>query len=416
MREFRGLPTMSSRRNKAPPVVSPPRAPTWLRIANALSAACFGLVAATLVASGDTATSQRRGDESFTPQDEARAHILRRPFDFVGYTALADTLSSPQQNAAISKEIKSLLISAKTLAPTDPIVMRAQIRVAHHSGQHATAMELASHLLDRSPADANDALVALAAMQDEASWPQFASKRLAQGWPGADVLALYLCDRNTNTNNLLLFAHQIARLRPISLKPLHCIERKLIRDGLYENAYHLRLIATPQLARRVDFVFNGEFESSASGSPFDWNLSEGGAYRSGFDVALRRGTDNGRTGGKLFARFHGRQVKAPLITQHLALIPGRYRISYVTAESGFGPGEAPQWTVRCLGNTRPTEPLTWEEKFEDDNWLIRTATFSLSSDCPGQLLSYEVTSRLKALEGLRGTLVMDSVKIERPTK
>jgi hypothetical protein len=408
---------MSNRRHKTQPVSSTSdRGSAGLRVMFAVASTLFGIAALAIIATHDPRGAQYSTQVSITPEDEARAHIRNRPFDFVGYTALADTISSPQASAATATEIKRLLVSAKTLAPTDPVVMRAQVRVAHHAQQYAVAMELASRLLDRSPADATEALVALAAMQDEPTWPQFAAKRLAQGWPGADVLALYLCERSTNTNNLLLFAHQIAKVRPMSLKPLHCIERKLIRAGLVENAYHLRLVASPQFPRRVDFVFNGEFEAPASGSAFDWNLSEGGAYRAGFDVALRRGTDKGRTGGKLFARFHGRQIKAPLATQHLALIPGKYRVSYVASETGFAPGEAPQWTLRCLGSSRATENLTWEEKYEDDNWLRRTSTFVVVAECPGQLLSYEVSSRLKVLEGLRGTLVLDSIVIEKINK
>ncbi len=408
---------MSNRRyTTPPPAAKVSNAPLWLRISLAAACVASAIVATTLIATYNRSGIQKSGQDTATPEDEARAHIRSRPFDFVGHTALADTISAPQINAATSADMKRLLTAAKTLAPTDPIVMRTQVRAAHHAQQYGLAMTLASQLLDRSPADANDALVALAAMQDEPTWPQFAANRLAQGWPGADILAFYLCDRDANTNNLLLFAHQIARVRPISLKALHCIERKLIRAGLYENAYHLRLVATPQLSRRIDFAFNGEFELPASGSAFDWNLADGGAYRSGFDVALRRGTDNGRTGGKLFARFHARQIKSALVTQHLALIPGKYRLSYVSSETGFAPGEAPQWTLRCLGNPRPVEPMTWEEKFEDDNWLKRTTTFSVSADCPGQLLVYEVASRLKLLEGLRGSLVMDSVVIEKINK
>jgi hypothetical protein len=408
---------MSSRRQKTlrtPATVAPAR--KSLRLIVGAFALFFATITSLLIATDSGSIGSKVIETSATPQDEARQHIRARPFDFVGYTALADTISSPQLSDINNAEIKRFLSAAKTLAPTDPIVMRTQVRVAHHAQQKGVAMEIASRLLDRSPADTNDALVALASMQDEPEWPQFAAKRLAQGWPGADLLALYLCERDTNTNNLMLFAHQIARVRPISLKPLHCIERKLIRAGLVENAYHLRLVATPGLSRRVDFVFNGEFESSATGSAFDWNLSDGGAYRAGFDVALRRGTDNGRGGGKLYARFHGRQIKSSLATQHLALIPGKYRISYVTAESGFAQGEAPQWTLRCIGGARPIEALTWEEKFESDNWLVRTSTFAIGSECPGQILTYEVSSKLKSLEGLRGSLVMDSVKIEKVNK
>jgi hypothetical protein len=403
---------MSNRRRSENTGVHAPSARThaWQMGALAAMAALALLVLLGLLLRTGNTTSPLIDATTALPIDLARHHVASHPFDFVGYTALAESAAASTDTHV---EAKRALVIAKQLAPLDPIVTRSEFRVAHALGDTAVAMRKASRLLDVSTLDHSDALQTLAAMSGDPLWPEFVAERLKDGWIGADTLLIYLCERRADSNRVLLLAHQIARMRPVSTPALHCVEHQLVRAGAVDTAYHLRLVASANLAKQLGYVFNGDFEQAASGSAFDWAVAQGGTYRAGFEISLRRGSDNGRSGGKLVARFNGRPVKSALAHQYLALIPGRYRIVSHSAETGFNPGEAPVWTLRCATSSSQSLELDWAEQFEDQQWVRRSATFSIGRECPGQLLSFAVTSRLKSLEGLRGTAVVDSVRIER---
>ncbi len=348
--------------------------------------------------------------EPLDPVAESRTQIATHPFDFVGFAGLADVALDDERGRGDALRALSV---AKHLAPNDPLVMRAEFRLAEAVGNRTRAMDRAAKLLDISPLDASEALQKLANLTEDPAWPSFAEARMRDGWPAADRLLRYMCERNIDLNRLLLFAHQIARNRAVATAALHCVEHKLVNAGAVEAAYHLRLVGGPRSDKRMSFVFNGEFDHDPIGSPFDWVLTQGGEYRAGFDVTIRRGTESGRPGGKLYVRFNGRPVKAPVVQQNLALIPGKYRLTTSATESGLGANEAPSWFVRCTGGNAPALDLQWTEQFDTKQWVRRTAVFEIAKECAGQRLSLEVSSRLKALEGMRGSVLIDAVSIEK---
>jgi hypothetical protein len=347
------------------------------------------------------------------PQDAEESSLVRiaqHPFDYVSYLEFAETEATRPPKAA---QVRQAIEVAKSLAPTEALVARAEFRSAHARGDEARSLEAAWRLLELSPNDAGDALEALTAFSGTATWASFVSKRLDQGWQSAEKLLHFMCDRGIDENRLLFLAHRIARHRAIEREALHCVENKLVRAGSVDTAYHLHLTAQRALVNRLSFVANGEFERAPSGSPFDWTITPGGQFREGFDAQFSTNPSQQRPGAKLSVRFNGRKIEKPVITQYLALLPGKHRLTTVVSESGFGASEAPQWKLRCIGSGAPPIEPVWTESKIDARWARKQAEFSIPKECAGQLLSLEVLSRLKALEGSRGVVSIDEVRIER---
>jgi hypothetical protein len=351
------------------------------------------------------------GRSSENSEISAKQFLSKKPFDYTGYADLAEwfVFKTPSEFRAARRALDM----ARLLAPNDPLLLRAELRVAHAAGDGRTAMERAADLVDRSPVDFQEAVNTLATLSDDPNWLAFADARSALAWKGFDHVLLRMCNNKFDRNKILLLAHKVARKRPIDQFTLNCIEHAIVNSGSVESAYHLRLVASPNQSGRIEHVFNGGFESQPIGSPFDWMLTAGGAYRSGFDLSIKRGLDFGRSGGKLVARFNGRPVQSALAYQYLALIPGSYRIKYATHEVAFNEGDAPQWVLRCADAQRTPIPLTWTTTVEENHWASHEARFQISKTCAGQHLSLEIGSKIRRLEGLRGTSIIDNVRIER---
>jgi hypothetical protein len=333
----------------------------------------------------------------------------RNPLDFVVYAGLAENFAVNRRDFSSAQQT---LRFAQQLAPNEPLVLRAGYRVAQAAGDFDTALDYASRLAETSPIDRADAFIAMATLIDNPAWDRFVKKRLARGWRDANSYLQFLCDRRISPVRLLAFTHAVASRGSLETAVRHCVEHNIVQSGSIESAYHLRLTSAATTGK-LDFVANGEFERKADGSPFDWQLTTGGEYRAGFDVTIRRGSDFGRDSGKLAIRFNGRPIKAPIAQQYLALIPGRYRFSTVYASSNASKDTRVEWKIYCREPTQGPLLLNWDSDVAEGLWTQATATLQVPRSCTGQLLSLEIGSRLLALEGIKGTVLFDSVRVDR---
>ncbi|MGL4233572.1 MAG: hypothetical protein ACRCWJ_19555 [Casimicrobium sp.] len=364
---------------------------------------------ALLVATPPTVASD--ANETKTLAD-AQNYVKNHPFDFVGYISLSEEILGGNAQKTEASKIDQSLSIAQLLAPFDPLVIRAAFRNHIARGDQLAALESVSQLLDRSPSDRGDALDAITTLSASSAWAPFVKKKLASDWSNADVVVRHLCDRNVAVNQVLLLAHQIAVKRPLQADALHCVEYKLVQANAIDVAYYLHM-ASNRPSVPIAFVNNGEFDRPSTGSPFDWQLGQSGAFRSGFDVSLKSGTDFGRPGGKLSIRFNGRAITQPIATQYLALLPGTYALEYLVLESGGYASGAANLTLGCRGTVQKSIPLEWRRDANATNWARVSTRATIPPGCSGQVLALQVESRLSSLEGLKGTLLVDAIELRR---
>lgn len=338
----------------------------------------------------------------------ARSYLSARPFDPVAYVGVTQELLTSQP--VIAQE--TLRVAAQ-LAPVDPIVMRARIADAYARKDLQLAMTLSADLAVLSPGDSADAFALLASVTRTPEWPKFFASKLSTGWAAANGFVTYACNSGIATDVLLPLATAIGQKQPLPPATLNCVAAKAIAANQTQAAYWLWLNATTGLPKKIPFVLNGDFESPLSGGPFDWKLGVGGDFREGFTLGLIRDNATRAIGnGYLSIRFNARAIRSVLAQQNLALLPGRYSLSYRSQMAGLA-ADKMAWAIRCGVVAVGLTPAGSTNAVSERDWTAHSAEFVVPSTCFGQVLTLEVATRLDALQGLLGSANYDDVIIKR---
>lgn len=340
------------------------------------------------------------------------AYLRLRSFDSAGYLALSESVAESNADGAVRLRTHALA-AASLLAPVDPQVIRADAALAFARGDVRSGLDKTAKLAAISPMDQADAFRVLASYVAHPAWHDFAAARLAAGWDASDQFLLKLCNDAQLAQYAFAVAAQFARFHPLSPAASHCAENRAIASGDIQGAYRLRLSAAKTLPARIGFVFNGDFELPLSGSLFDWTLEPGGEYREGFVAAIRPDIGFGGSNKALSLRFTGRPIRSQMAQQYLALGPGKYRLSYLTKQTVQPAASRPVWALRCVGTGTPLIIENWADLAANAGWTRHYVPFTVGVNCTGQLLSLEPKSKLSSLEGIKGTLVIDEVRVER---
>jgi hypothetical protein len=340
------------------------------------------------------------------------AYLKLRPFDSAGHLAMSESLVESKTDGALRLRT-SALAAASLLAPVDPQVIRAGATLAFARGDVRSGLDKTARLAAISPMDQADAFGVLANYVAHPAWHDFAAARLTAGWDVSDQFLLKLCNEPPLAKYAFSVAAQFILFRPLSPAASHCIENRAIAAGDVQGAYRLRLSAAKSLPSKIGFVFNGDFEWPLSGSQFDWSLEPGGEYREGFVAAVRPNSGVGGLTRALVVRFTGRPVRSPIAKQHLALLPGRYQLSYLSKQTVKTDYVQMTWLLRCVGGGTPLITEGWTDAPAESGWTRHQVPFEVGVNCPGQVISLEPKSRLSALEGMQGSFLVDAVRVEQ---
>ena len=340
------------------------------------------------------------------------AYLRLRPFDFAGYLALSESAGEDNAGGAIRLRMHAMG-AASLLAPVDPQVMRADAALAFERNDVRSGLDKTARLAAISPMDQADAFGVLASYVTHPAWRDFAAARLSAGWEVSDQFLMKLCNDPQLTQYVFAVAAQFARFRPLSPAASNCAENRAIASGDIQGAYRLRLSAAETLPARIGFVFNGDFELPLSGTLFDWTIEPGGEYREGFVAAIRPDIGFGGSNRALSLRFTGRSIRSQMAQQYLALGPGNYQLSYLSKQTVQPAANRPAWALRCVGTGTSLIIENWADLAANAGWTRHRVPFIVGVNCSGQVLSLEPKSKLSSLEGIKGTLVIDEVRVEQ---
>ena len=377
-------------------------------------AACVTGVLAGAVFLGSAWSHFQAPDErDAAPASPAPLDYLRmRPFDPLGYLVLSESVGSDPPDTVLRLRAQALR-AATLLAPVEPQVVRAEATFAFAQGDVRAGLESLARYATVSPGDRTAAFSALANYVTHPQWNDFAAAQLAAGWNDADPFLIALCTNPKTTQYSFSVAIHFARYRPISPDATHCVENRAIAAGDVQGAYRLRLSAAKSLPKRIGFVFNGDFELPLSGSAFDWILNAGGEFREGYLAAIRPETAITSHGKVLNVRFTRRAIQSPIARQYLVLPPARYQLSYLSKATPQIGANAPTWKLICVENGNNLIKEDWFDTEYGNDWKRHTVSFSVGPQCSGQLLLLDAKSKLTALEGLQGSVLIDDVRAER---
>jgi hypothetical protein len=183
----------------------------------------------------------------------------------------------------------------------------------------------------------------------------------------------------------------------------------LIDHKFYELAYYTWLqFLPPEQLSSTGLLFNGSFERTPSGLPFDWILPTGNGVT--IDIAQRPDRSDQRA---LLIELGPGRVEFPGIQQMLLLAPGTYSFKgqyrgEIIGRRGF------VWRATCVG--APSTPLGQSPMMIGavPSWQPIEFSFTVPErDCRAQHLRLELDARMASEQLVSGTVWCDALSIAR---
>jgi hypothetical protein len=183
----------------------------------------------------------------------------------------------------------------------------------------------------------------------------------------------------------------------------------LIEHQFYELAYYawLQFLPREQLAE-AGHLFNGSFETTPSGVPFDWVLTKGSG------VTTQIAASNDRPGERaFFAKFGPGRVDYKDVTQLVLLAPGSYtfRGKYkadLVSERGL------KWRVVCAGDETPMIGESQTINGSRPEWRDFEFSFTVpDTNCSAQYVRLVFDARSASEQFISGSIWFDDLQIMR---
>ncbi len=182
----------------------------------------------------------------------------------------------------------------------------------------------------------------------------------------------------------------------------------LIGHRFQDIAYYAWLqFLPPEQMAVAGFVFNGNFELTLSGMPFDWTLPR--ALEATVDVAPVPGEDGNRA---LRIEFGSGRVQLGEVQQRLLLGAGSYRLTGRLKGEVAG-RKGTRLTIACTeqNNERIAEtPMFIGQQLE---WRSFETSFTVQEGCRSQVLRIIHDARFSAEQFLSGLVWYDDIAIVR---
>ena len=180
-----------------------------------------------------------------------------------------------------------------------------------------------------------------------------------------------------------------------------------MQHGLYELAYFswLQFLAPEQLTK-TGRLFNGGFELTPSGLPFDWVFKNG----SGVNIKFPQRPDQKGGRALLIEYGPGRVDFAGGISELVLLPPGTYRLqgeykADLISERGL------QWSVTCAGTTNPVG-ISPTMNGSDPSWRTIDFSFTIPADgCPAQRVALALDARSASEQFVSGAVWYDDLSL-----
>jgi hypothetical protein len=214
-------------------------------------------------------------------------------------------------------------------------------------------------------------------------------------WDARTPLELLLSVRDTDT--------------PATQTDLREYLNVLMEHKLYELAYYawLQFLPSEQLTSTA-MLFNGSFEYTPSGLPFDWSMPSG----TGVTIDIAERPDQSGHKALLIQLGPGR-VEFPGIRQTVLLAPGTYRFK------GQYKGEIKGrrglvWRVSCVGAPAVSIGQSQMMMGSVPAWQQVEFLFTVpQTDCRAQHLRLELDARMASEQLVSGSIWYDELAISR---
>jgi len=182
----------------------------------------------------------------------------------------------------------------------------------------------------------------------------------------------------------------------------------LIGRGFHELAYYAWLqFLPPEQLGRVGRLFNGDFETTPSGLPFDWVILEG----TGTAIEVASQPDQpGQSALRL--EFGAGRVSFREVTQQVLLTPGTY-IFKGKVQADLMSERGLQWLVTCVRVRKPIG-ASLTVNGSTGGWQDFEFSFSVpETGCPAQVVLLALDARSASEMFVSGSIWYDDLSITR---
>jgi hypothetical protein len=185
----------------------------------------------------------------------------------------------------------------------------------------------------------------------------------------------------------------------------------LKEEGSWVDAYALWLA---RHGGTLPILYNAGFDDPLEPDGFDWEIASQRAGREGASVAIRPMAERGNV---LDVLFTGRSMPAAIVSQHVFLAPGRYRLSGQYSASGLRTESGLAWAVRCDVNKAPQlAGKSMELRDTQGRWQPFEFVINVPERC-GTVATLELSTfaAYEAAAGIRGRAYFDAFKLQKLT-
>jgi tetratricopeptide (TPR) repeat protein len=275
---------------------------------------------------------------------------------------------------------------------------------------YASALHFADTLLRTRTRALPDVLPVMGRMAESASAARELHKLLAGNppWRRAFLSGLPRAVSDARTPLKVLVALK-ETANPPDLADIRDYVALLVEHKFYELAYYtwLQFLPREQLAG-AGFLFNGSFELSPSGLPFDWQIHAG----MGATVDLAPRPDAAR-GHALRIELGPGRVELGGVTQMLLLAPGSYRFGGKYRGEIAGP-RGLVWRIACADGTGAPLGQSPTAIGGAPRWKDVAFSFTVpDAGCRAQQLHLVLDARMPSEQLVSGTLWYDELTVAR---
>ncbi len=334
---------------------------------------------------------------------QAELALLSDPLSGKNYRLLGQ-IAEAQGSAKLAA---AAMLAAARHTPHEGYAAFWLMTKALDSKNYPSALYYADVLLRSGAVPSNFVMPALAQMvQSKGNGEQELLKVLAQNPPWRrgffEAVYGYLSDGAVPLRAFMALKDTKA---PASVQELNAYQRFLVANKLYELAYYVWLQFLPaQDLDNAGFLFNGDFERTPSGSPFDWQLPR--ETNAMVDFAPKSEKDAGRA---LIVGFSSGRAEFEGVSQLIMLTPGRYKVEGSYKSDLDGP-RGVLWTISCAGG----QILGQSQRFIGlaQDWRRFEFSFSVpEKGCAVQSLRLGLAARSPSEEILSGDVFFDDLSI-----
>jgi len=284
------------------------------------------------------------------------------------------------------------------------------MRQSSQTGNYEKAIYYADALLRTDPGTISYVEPYLARLAEQRSSSGFVKSILKTNppWRGVflKVLPGYISDARTPLD--LLLALRTSPNPPDSVE-INDYLQFLVAHRFYELAHYTWLQFLPRaMLRNAGLLFNGSFEITPSGSPFDWLIAEGSGVT--IDIVPTPDKIDGRA---LLIDFLFGRVDYHSVRELVILAPGIYQFTGQYKGKLVGP-RGLKWRVVCADNAGT--PIGESPMISGTGSTRQEVKFTFTvppTQCPAQYVRLDLDSRMASEEIVSGSIIFENLQITR---